>query len=573
MTASIHTQWFAGQSTRQLRFKGLAAGVLALFVFACTVFSAPFTGTVLNASTNEPVPARIYVESETGEWLFVESASGGSALPYREQWVPIAGSVEKHTTVSAHPFRIDLEPGRYTVTIERGKEYLPQTETIEVRDQPIQKTFRLKRWINLAERGWYSGETHVHRRIRELPNAMLAEDLNVAFPVTFWTTDAFAAPDLKPSRLRRQGPSPFGDREDRGAERIGVDSSHVIFPRNTEYEVFFIGGKRHTLGALFILNHQSVFQEGMPPVAAIAEQAHREGALLDLDKHSWPWAMMLVPIAKVDLFELSNNSVWRTQFGFRRAGVELPPYMEVERSEDGALTEWGWLNFGWENWYSLLNCGFRLQPTAGTASGVHPVPLGYSRVYVQTGKQFDADSWMEGLGKGRSFVTTGPMLFAELDGEHPGHVFENAEASPRQLKIESFSDRPIDRLEVILNGKLRSTHKPGPDHPQTENGKGGWTMAIETEIPFEASSWLAVRSVQLMDDGRKRFAHTSPWHIEIPGKPLHPRKEETDYLVGRMKMEIERNRGVLPEEALEEFRQALRIYEEIAEKAKGTENK
>jgi hypothetical protein len=110
-------------------------------------------------------------------------------------------------------------------------------------------------------------------------------------------------------------------------------------------------------------------------VAPIAERAHAEGVLLDLDKHSWPWSMMLVPVPKVDLFELSNNSVWRTQFGFKSTPAGLPAWMAVGKDGSNTLTKWGWLNYGFEVYYALLNCGFPLAPTAGTASGVHPVPL------------------------------------------------------------------------------------------------------------------------------------------------------------------------------------------------------
>ncbi len=41
---------------------------------------------------------------------------------------PMPNSIERHTTVSAHPFTIDLEPGAYQLVIERGKEYLPFQE-------------------------------------------------------------------------------------------------------------------------------------------------------------------------------------------------------------------------------------------------------------------------------------------------------------------------------------------------------------------------------------------------------------------------------------------------------------
>ncbi len=539
--------------------------LLVFLAFGAAVSAVEFVGTVVDASTNRVIPARVYVKGAGDRWLFVESvAADGSALTYREEWAPMEDSVEKHTTVSAHPFRIDLEPGEYEITIERGKEYLPLSEKVVVEDRAIRRTFRLVRWINMAARGWYSGETHVHRRIEELPNVMLAEDLNVAFPVTFWTINAYEAPGLEPSPLRRQGPSPFGARKDLGAQMIAVDRTHVIFPRNTEYEVFSVDGKSHTLGALFILNHKTVFQRGMPPVAEIARQAHHEGALLDLDKHNWPWSMMLVPIAKVDLYELANNHVWRTRFGFRRSSTKPPEYMKLESDEDG-LTEWGWLEFGFQNYYALLNCGFRLQPTAGTASGVHPVPLGFGRVYVQLDGSFDGERWIDGLRRGRSFVTTGPMLFATLDGQHPGHTF--SEAKPREepylLRIESVSRRPLDRIEVIVDGQVDQTLRPDAGETARRTSSGAYEVVREVTLTIKESSWVAVRSFHDEGPEHLRFAHTAPWHIEIGDQPVRPRKPEVDFLIRRLRDEIERNKDVLPEAAMAEFESALRIYEQL----------
>jgi hypothetical protein len=546
--------------------KWISAVITLICLLLILSVDAPATelvGVVVDAETNDALPARVYVKGEGERWFFVESAAvDGSALPYREQWVPMPQSVEKHTTASAHPFRIDLEPGEYEISIVRGKEYFPLSEKVVVGDQPLRKKFRLVRWINMAERGWYSGETHVHRRIEELPNVMLAEDLNVAFPVTFWTVNAFEAPGLEPSPLRSQGPSPFGDRKNRGRQMIAVDSTHVIFPRNTEYEVFSINGRRHTLGAVFILNHKSVFRQGMPPVAEIAEQAHREGALLDLDKHSWPWSMMLVPIAKIDLYELANNSVWRTEFGFRRSATDPASYMKLESDDDG-LTEWGWLDFGFQNYYTLLNCGFRLRPTAGTASGVHPVPLGFSRVYVHIGDHFESDNWISGLRRGRSFVTTGPMLFATLDGQHPGHKFEFADPNERsyRLHIESVSPRPIDRIEVVVNGEIQRTLRPETEESKRRTSAGAYELTADVAIPIKESSWVAVRSFHYESSDRIRFAHTAPWHVDVAGQPVRPRKREVEFLIRRVRDEIARNEEVLSEPAIAEFKAALAIYE------------
>ncbi|MEQ9408846.1 MAG: CehA/McbA family metallohydrolase [Fuerstiella sp.] len=529
--------------------------------------AAEFKARVLDADSGQPLAARIYLRNAADEWLFVESAHPeGTALPYREQWVPMPESVERHTTVSAHPFRIELAAGTYQLTVEKGKEYLPLQQTITIGTDDRLIDFRLQRWINMADRGWYSGETHVHRRLHELPNVMLAEDLNVAFPVTFWTTTSDAAPDLQPSTLRRQGPSPFGPREDAGTEPIAVDETHVILPRNTEYEIFSVNGQRHVLGAIFLLNHRTRFTATAPPIGPIAEQAHAEGALLDLDKHSWPWSLMLIPVANVDLFELSNNSVWRTKFGFRSLPADLPDWMTVETDSPATLTEWGWLNYGFQVYYALLNCGFHITPTAGTASGVHPVPLGYSRVYVHTGDAFGPTAWLKRLKQGRSFVTTGPMLFATVNGRRPGESFrfETSEPQMAAVEIESVSAQPVSGIEVLLNGDVVRSLQP----QCVATPEGAWKAVITEQIEITETSWLAIRSVEPQPDGRKRFAHTAPWHFSINNTPIVPRQEQVAWFVHQMQQQIERNRNVLSADALAEFEQALQVYDNLARRAR-----
>ncbi len=549
--------------------------------------SVRFVGTVIDADTKQPIAARVYLQDNLGNWLFVRSASAqGTAWPYAEAWVPMPNSVDRHTTVSAHPFTIELAPGEYQLVIERGKEYLPLNEKLAVpselrrQDQAttpsIHRTFELKRWSNMAARGWYSGETHVHRRLSELPNVMSAEELNVAFPVTFWTTASDKAPDLEPSSLRSQGPSPFGPREDHGYDPIWTNSQQVILPRNTEYEIFSIGSRRHTLGAIFVLNHRTPFTQKVPPVSSIVEQARREGALLDLDKHNWPWSLMLVPIAKVDLFELSNNSVWRTNFGFKQPGCDLPPWAAIEQESPGVLTEWGWLQFGFETYYALLNCGFRMSPTAGTASGVHPVPLGFSRVYVHSGAEFNLERWLEGLRLGRSFVTTGPMLTARVSQELPGKVFQLGRSHSGEFpwEAEVVSADPISRVEIIVNGKVVYSTTPKPI--KTEQGAWKWSSSGSLHLATDRnpassdakrmdlrSSWVVFRAWSDQPDGRKRFAHTGVWYFDVDQQPMRPPRHQIDYLLQQLETSLAKQRGVLSPEAITEFEQAKEVYRRI----------
>jgi hypothetical protein len=520
------------------------------------VKETPVRVEVVDAELGRPVPCRVSIRGEDGTWYFPETTSPqGSAVPYRKTAIGRPDIVEMHTTLSAHPFVVRLPEGRYTLTAERGKEYHFERIPLTVGDTPATVVVKLRRWVDMAARGWYSGDTHTHRALAELPNVMLAEDLNVAFPLVDWVREAFVAPvDRRDASFR-----------DPGAAVIPVDPGHVIVPRNTEYEIFTVAGQRHTLGAFFVINHKTPLDRGVPPVIPVAERAHREGALIELDKHNWPWSMALVPVMPVDLFELANNHIWETGFAFRDFGEAPADAMGVERDAKG-LSERGWIDFGFKNYYALLDCGFRLRPTAGTASGVHPVPLGFGRVYVHLDGGLDADAWLDGLDAGRSFVTTGPMLFVTLDGREPGQRFEQADSAPGDYRLAATveSASPLDRIEVVLNGAVARTLPPG----NRRTGRATYESRVEATITIDGTSWIAVRCFETIDDGRERFAHGSPFHIDVPGKPLRPRKFEVDYLIHRVQAQIDRSAAVLPAAALDEYQTALKTYRAIAEKAR-----
>lgn len=518
--------------------------------------TAKLRGEVLDADTGKPIPCRIYIRSEAGKWHLVKSdAAQGAAVPYSKQRPENMDSVEIHTSLSAHPFTVDLPAGKYTITVERGKEYHPLTREVVVAAQPVELPLRLQRWTDMAARGWYSGDTHVHRSLEELPTLMLAEDLNVTFPLLHWVTEAFTSP-AKSAKSAEHDPGP---------KPIAVDKTHVIYPRNTEYEIFTVNKKGHTLGAFFVLNHRTLFEDGVPPVVPVARRAHQEGGLIELDKHNWPWSMAIVPVMPVDLFELTNNHVWRAAFAFGNFGEPAPEYMKVERGDKG-FTERGWIDYGFQNYYALLNCGFRLRPTAGTASGVHPVPLGFGRVYVQVPDGFGYEAWVRGLDQGRSFVSTGPMLLVEVDGKPPGHTFKQAVTEPQKYRVSgtALSAVPLQHIEVIVNGEVVHTLKP--ENRKTEHN--GYDSAIDVPLTVDSSSWVAVRCFEDRPDRRPRFAHSGPFHIDVPGKPLRPRKAEVDFLSARVADQLRRSADVLPEAALDEYRQALKAYNELAKTAR-----
>jgi hypothetical protein len=272
--------------------------------------------------------------------------------------------------------------------------------------------------------------------------------------------------------------------------------------------------------------------------------------------------MALVPVMPVDLYELTNNHVWRTEFGFREFGEREADYMKVERDAKG-WTERGWLDFGFKNYYALLNCGFRLRPTAGTASGVHPVPLGFGRVYVHLPDGFTYEEWLKGLNAGRSFVTTGPMLFVEVNQQPPGSTIAGDKLQSFRISGKAVSAAPLQRIEVIVNGQVQATIQP----QNRRTIAGAYENTIDHAVPNLVSSWTAVRCFESHGDNRVRFAHTAPFYIERKTEPLRPRKEEVQYLIDRVESLLRRDAEVLPQAALDEYREALRIYRKIGETA------
>lgn len=106
------------------------------------------------------------------------------------------------------------------------------------------------------------------------------------------------------------------------------------------------------------------------------------------------------------------------------------------------------------------------------------------------------------------------------------------------------------------------------ESPSQPLASGGWAARVQARIPIPASAWLAVRCVETQPDGRRRFAHTGSWWVTLGGQPIVPRREEVEWLVERMRIETERQRNVLPPEALAEFEQALHAYRGLLERSK-----
>lgn len=509
------------------------------------------TGKIVDAQTGALLPARLEILSDKGVRYEAKSADPlAPAIPYKRQAGTL--SIEHHVTLNKGAFTADLPPGTYTFTAQRGKEYLVDRREVKVEDSPLELVLKPRRWIDMPSLGWYSGDVHSHRLWTEMKNLCLAEDVHLSFPLSNWVTSAEAG--LVSGNKIRDGY--------RGSpQTLIVDKNHLIHFQNAEFEIFSVKGKNHTLGAILGIGMNALDDDHAPPLAPFVEKVRAQGGLTDLEKHSWPWSLAIAATHKVDLFELANNHVWQTRFGFPSWTIEeSAPYMGLERTTQG-LSEWGWIDFGFQTYYALLNCGLRIMPSAGTGSGVHPVAHGFSRVYAKIDGPLELKKWLEALKAGKSFVTTGPLLRAEIDGKTSGETFQGPFAKPLHLRAIVHSSAPIERIEVLFNGVLIHQERP-MGCPRDE---GGNDTVFSRMLTTEQSGWYVVRVFEKHPDGRVRFAHTAPWFVNVPGKPLRPRKEELDHILKTIDREIARNTNVLDAKSLAEILAARKYYARLGD--------
>jgi hypothetical protein len=214
-----------------------------------------------------------------------------------------------------------------------------------------------------------------------------------------------------------------------------------------------------------------------------------------------------------------------------------------------------------EVYYHLLNCGLRIPPSAGSASGVLPNPVGYDRVYVHVGKELTWEKWWEGLRAGRSFVTNGPLLHVTAGGELPGHVFTAGagEELKVEIKAELTTRDKIRFVEVVKDGEVESRVR---FEDVVRTGSLG-------AVSFKSSGWFLVRAIA--DNSKTfRFASTAPFYVEVGDAKRRVSKRSARFFLdwvreraGRVKLDDPDQRR----EVMQYHTAAEKYWQEMVDKA------
>lgn len=424
---------------------------------------------VTDKQTGRPLAARIEVKDGQGKsyWSPLKGSTyavgrnedhGWSTLLWDRQPGPyfyVDGEAE-----------LGVDPAGKTVTIYHGFEYKPVTLTVPANGE-VKVT--MERWINMPERGSYSGHTHIHTTdvgvpvqfSQYWPIVSRGEDLNVSAILTLkgeWETHAIYA-DEYPMGLREAFSTP----------------SHITFYgeefRNNPYgHLAFIGLKELiqpiSSGALGELGGPD-----FPPNSLILDEALGQGAST-ISAH----------------FGIFTQNVPQIKTPWHSTGFEMPVDVALGKIHMAELAgNGGQLNV----WYDILNCGFRVAATAGPDWIIKDTP----RVYVYLGnKPLTLDAWRAALQAGNSFITNGPMISFEVDGKRPGSVldFDNGPVTI-EVNAEALMPQGPIPVEIVYNGETVVS-----------------TSSKTSKITIDDSGWIAVRCAG---------GHSNPVYINIAGRP------------------------------------------------------
>jgi hypothetical protein len=444
---------------------------------------------VNDAATGQPTPVRVRFADRDGKYhppfgrpeqfQGIDHSRGGVQL-HQEAFAHIDGTCE-----------IALPPDPITVRIYKGFEYTPVSHNMTLGPGKLALRLSVERWVNFREQGWYSGDTS---SFLLMPHAALleaaAEDLAVV--------NLLAVETRNESGYRQ-----FFNVVAFSGQRPLLESPGHLLVVNTANE-------GESLGRLGLLNcHRVVYPlatggQGWPYdwlLADWCDQCHRKGGLV-------LWAG----------FGMKRGTDAEFHDGF---GGETLAQLILGKIDAVEMNRLDWMQrLPKDEWYRLLNCGFRVPLAGGSYKSRPREALGGLRTYarLRPNDDFNYKNWIEAVRAGRTFVSNGPLLTLTVNGADPGadiHLPEGTQTV--RVRAEARSIVPFERLELVCNGEAIAG---------TEASGSPCSALLEGDVAVPGSGWLAARcwgatpAFAANADGQHAAAHTSPVYIDVPGQPL-----------------------------------------------------
>lgn len=470
-----------------------------------------------------------------------------------------------------------LPPGDYDVTYTRGPEYIPQnrvmTVPLDVTDHT--ETFNLKRWINMADKNWFSLDHHVHGggcshyespAAGVAPYAMmrqaLGEDLNVTC-VLSWGPCWY-----------HQKTFFEGDVHD-----LSTDDNLM------RYDVEVSGFPSSHAGHLCLLRlkeddypNTTKIEEWPSYTLPVLQWGQSQNGIVGYSHSGWG----LEPQEPTDDFP---NYVMAKFDGIGANEYIMTVTHDAVDFISAGDTPWNWeLNI----WYHVLNSGYRTAISGETDFPcIFDERIGMARSYTKLDDQLGYDPFVDEIRKGLNYVSDGRAHLFDfavdsvstadnqneltLDKAKTITVTVNAAAFLPEEQDQAGSriqhggnqGRPYWHVE---KSRIPDTQKVpvelvvnGEAVARTEILADGTVRPIEFNHAITESSWVALRIPYA--------AHTNPIFVTIDDQPIRASKESTQWCRDAVEqcwiMKKERIRDTEMDDAVAAYDHARKAYDAI----------
>jgi hypothetical protein len=469
--------------------------------------------------------------------------------------------------------RISLPTGSYTVTYTGGPEYLTETKHFTVNAKgPKELSFRLKRWIDPSQYGWYSGDVHIH--------------------------PAGCSHYENPSE--GVGPQDM-DRQVRG-EHLNVGCT-LIWGPCYYYQKRFFSGKDNSVSRPGCLLHYDVEVSGFPS----SHCGHL--VLLGLKDQDYPGTMRIedwptwdLPILRWAKSQGATVGFAHSGWGLKVAGTDLPNYQIPGFDGIGAneyivdvtyphmvdFLSVGDTPYVWELniWYQTLNAGFRTRIAGETDFPcIYDSRVGMARTYAQVRGPLTYENWLAAVRAGADYVSDGrsDLMDFKVNGVEAGiHESEVDLPASETVRLEvaaaayldpapderirqlPYYEKPYWSLERARIGETRKVPVEvvanGESAARQEIVADGTVRTLRFDVPIRQSSWVAVRILP--------SSHTNPIFIKVAGKPIRVSRRSVEWcLAGVNQCWIQKAPLISKEElaaAQQAYNHARKVYTQLA---------
>ena len=400
---------------------------------------------------------------------------------------------------------VAVPPGKVRVEVWKGYEYRPLRVDLDVASHAtVALDVKLERTAAMADRGWHSGDPHLHIARGSARDDEVVLDLLEAEDIRYGSILGYNEPAGPYSGFMEKLAAPqqrgLGRKSHRERRGYHIQSGQEY--RNTTY------------GHILLFGREELVFPGQ-----------------DLNADNWP----VYGVVARDTMDQGGSAVY-AHGGYRQevyADVALGALNAIELLQFGIYRE-----VGLADWYHMLNTGYRI-PCVGASDWPACRWLGDCRTYVFHQGEPTFDEWLRGMAAGQSFMTTGPLLLLSVNGAGPGATLErgDAETGPLKIRIDWASEvTPVRHLDLIVGGQVHESITVG--NPPA----GQVWQSVEREVPVSGATWIAVRAWSTTPGGQPDAeAHTNPVYLDVAGRRVY-QQPSLDAWVERLDGQIARHR-------------------------------